>query len=543
MKAYSYIRMSNPEQIRGDSLRRQLQASQNYADEHGLDLDDSLRDIGKSAFSGEHLDAALGSFLSMVKSGEIASGSWLLVESLDRLSRQNVLDALEQFISIINADITIVTLIDAEVYNRTIIGNDWSKLIISPTIMARAHDESLTKSKRGKAVCQKKRDNALAKPITKMCPMWLRVVDNKFVVLDDRAAIVRRIFDAAMNGEGDRAIAIRLNKDGIPSFRGCNGWYPSSVHSIVKNEAVIGVYQPHQRKKNKRYTVGDPIPDYYPKVISEDLYWRVQSARKLRFSGAGGRKDTGYPNLLRGIVHCHRCGASLIFVNKDNKGPHAGRAPYVVCGNASRGICFNNAHYPYKVLEGQVLSYVPMVNIRSVVAVPRQNESPVAGLEAELEAKNARLEQLYEMGDLRGAKPHIERLSAEIDDIETRLVEARKNARMAEADATPSRMGHLFQLVAGLSLLSGDELRALRVKLGQELRRVIADIKLREDREVSIELKDAGGYRATIAVHHSKITGRAELHGATLTNTETGEVTEIPGELFRATTYEFLVNV
>jgi len=188
------------------------------------------------------------------------------------------------------------------------------------------------------------------------------------------------------------------------------------------------------------------------------------------------------------------------------------------------------------------LSYVPMVNIGSVVAVPRQNESPVAGLEAELEAKNARLEQLYEMGDLRGAKPRIEALSAEIDDIETRLVEARKNARMEEADAAQSRMGHLFELVSRLSLLSGDELRALRIKLGQELRRVIADMKLREDREVSIELKDAGGYRATIGVHHSKITGRAELHGATLTDVDSGEEIDIPGELFRATTYEFLVN-
>jgi DNA invertase Pin-like site-specific DNA recombinase len=176
--------MSNPEQIRGDSLRRQLKASQEYADEHGLDLDDSLRDIGKSAFSGAHLDAALGSFLSMVESGEIAAGSWLLVESLDRLSRQNVLDALGQFIDIIRAGITIVTLIDKQVYNRET--TDSGKLIISLTIMSRAYEESLTKSIRGKEAWQQKRDNALAKPITKMCPMWLEVVDNRFVVLENR---------------------------------------------------------------------------------------------------------------------------------------------------------------------------------------------------------------------------------------------------------------------------------------------------------------------------------------------------------------------
>ena len=33
-QAYSYIRFSSPEQARGDSLRRQLEASRYYADKH-----------------------------------------------------------------------------------------------------------------------------------------------------------------------------------------------------------------------------------------------------------------------------------------------------------------------------------------------------------------------------------------------------------------------------------------------------------------------------------------------------------------------------
>ena len=46
--AYSYIRFSTPEQMKGDSLRRQLEASRKYAAEHDLVLDDTLRDLGKS---------------------------------------------------------------------------------------------------------------------------------------------------------------------------------------------------------------------------------------------------------------------------------------------------------------------------------------------------------------------------------------------------------------------------------------------------------------------------------------------------------------
>ena len=37
-KAYSYLRMSTDLQLKGDSRRRQLEASQKYADEFDLDL-------------------------------------------------------------------------------------------------------------------------------------------------------------------------------------------------------------------------------------------------------------------------------------------------------------------------------------------------------------------------------------------------------------------------------------------------------------------------------------------------------------------------
>ena len=90
MKAYSYIRFSTPEQEKGDSLRRQIEQSETYAQTHGLTLDDSLRltDRGLSAFHGIHrTKGALGEFHRLVEQGEIEPGSVLLVESLDRLLR------------------------------------------------------------------------------------------------------------------------------------------------------------------------------------------------------------------------------------------------------------------------------------------------------------------------------------------------------------------------------------------------------------------------------------------------------------------------
>ncbi|WP_425450421.1 recombinase family protein [Virgifigura deserti] len=48
----------------------------------------------------------------LVRQGRIEPGSVLIVESLDRLSREQVLETQALFLLIINAGVTIVTLVD-----------------------------------------------------------------------------------------------------------------------------------------------------------------------------------------------------------------------------------------------------------------------------------------------------------------------------------------------------------------------------------------------------------------------------------------------
>src|SRR5690242_5442124 len=104
-KAYSYLRFSTPEQMQGDSFRRQTALAQDYATRHGLEIDEelSLKDLGVSAFRGRNARAgALGAFLRAADDGIVPEGSYLLVESLDRVTRQDPWDALPLFQQIIN---------------------------------------------------------------------------------------------------------------------------------------------------------------------------------------------------------------------------------------------------------------------------------------------------------------------------------------------------------------------------------------------------------------------------------------------------------
>ncbi|MGY3354359.1 DNA invertase Pin-like site-specific DNA recombinase [Bradyrhizobium sp. GM0.4] len=141
-KAYSYVRMSTDLQLKGDSLRRQKEASRKYADKHSLELieDIDLHDIGVSAYKGKNIaSGAFGRFLEAVRDGKIEGGSYLLVESFDRMSRQEPVLALKPFIEIVEAGLVLVTLDDERVFKGKISFED---LIISIAKMSRANEES-----------------------------------------------------------------------------------------------------------------------------------------------------------------------------------------------------------------------------------------------------------------------------------------------------------------------------------------------------------------------------------------------------------------
>src|SRR5262245_5185713 len=108
--AYSYLRFSKPEQGTGDSRRRQLEMAEKYAAEQGLKLDRHLscRDLGVSAFRGRNAkEGALRAFLEAIEHNLVPWGSFLLIESLDRLSRDRILVAQALFLQIIQAGVTI----------------------------------------------------------------------------------------------------------------------------------------------------------------------------------------------------------------------------------------------------------------------------------------------------------------------------------------------------------------------------------------------------------------------------------------------------
>jgi DNA invertase Pin-like site-specific DNA recombinase len=161
-KAYSYTRFSTPEQAKGDSSTRQALAAERWANEHNVELDAELtfRDEGISAFDGLNVErGALGAFLKAVQSGDVPKGSWLLVESLDRISRQKPRKAARLMEDIVEAGVIVVDLYDgAREYSTEALDNDNFLLVQMVLRFIRANEESEIKAARVAAARRRSRE-------------------------------------------------------------------------------------------------------------------------------------------------------------------------------------------------------------------------------------------------------------------------------------------------------------------------------------------------------------------------------------------------
>ncbi|TWI76196.1 resolvase-like protein [Bradyrhizobium huanghuaihaiense] len=148
-RAYSYVRFSTPEQAKGHSLQRQTDAARAWAAATKVTLDDELtfQDKGVSGFTGANRETGeLGVFLERVKDGTIPHGSWLLVESLDRISRQAARRAVRVIEDIIEHGITVVDLSDGgREYSAETLEKDPFLFMMMVLKFIRANEESATK--------------------------------------------------------------------------------------------------------------------------------------------------------------------------------------------------------------------------------------------------------------------------------------------------------------------------------------------------------------------------------------------------------------
>lgn len=497
-KAYSYIRFSSAKQESGDSVARQTRLSEDYAAKHGLELDTELNlsDLGISAYDRSNLKKGeLGHFLRLVEEKRIPVGSFLLVESLDRLSRDKVMDALSIFTDILRAGIVIVTLSDNQKYSYESANENWASLIVSIVTMSRANEESAIKSQRMRSAWDSKRKNLATKRLTARCPYWLRPAagDVGFEFIPERVEVVKRILQMSRDGVGTATIVRTLNTAGVPRFsEKTNGWQNSYVEKILQNPAVYGELQ-LKLQRDGATTPLDAIPGYYPAILTKEEWTLVADARAGRRTRGGVSKGANLSNLFSGLLRCGYCNGPMNMGGyvETRQGKHK-KSKYIACSNARRGLGCKFIQWEYTDFEQLVLRFCKAVDFAQVLGVNRDAEAEINTAILRVESikqeirdvtgRNAKLIDALEQGGQDAVpKPILDRITANeanIAALEVQLREAEEQViRLSNSRIDAAVQQNLIvELLDRLEKLEEADLHLLRIRLSEAVKRVIARI-------------------------------------------------------------------
>lgn len=497
--AYSYLRFSSPAQAEGDSIRRQTDSATEWCKRNGVVLDTSLKfeDRGRSAFRKHHSDReALTQFRQLVSEGRIRPGSYLIVENLDRLSREEERIAVGLLIDMVNSGISVVQLMPQEkVFDPKSL--DMIGLIMAVVQLAQSHQESAKKAERIGEAWAQKRKAAIAGTgrLTSRVPGWVDLVDGEMKLNAERAAVVRRLFKMCTAGYGGQATARQLNKEEVPTMTGRGKWRQSAVTYILRSRAVVGEHQPHsQHGVEKREPVGDPIKDYYPAVVTEDVWNAAQAALAVRV--LPGRPSQKRANIFRGLLRDARNGGTIGITTMRWDG---GKKTTLVYNNNDRAAGEPQRSFPAETFDAAVLKMLREIDPREVVgeSAAADRVLTLTGERNELVAKIERTAEALGGQDSPTITAKITKWESELRDLDDALTRARQEAANPLANA----WGDLPGLVEIAATADG------RVRLAAVLRRVIDSVwclftRNGEHRLAAAQVRFTGGeHRDYLIVH------------------------------------------
>jgi DNA invertase Pin-like site-specific DNA recombinase len=455
--AYSYVRFSSGEQMKGDSLRRQTAGeAEAWCERNGavLDTSERLHDLKRSAFRGKHRTddkAALAGFLKRIEGGKIAPGSYLIVESLDRLTREEVLVATHLITGILLKGVRIVQLHPVElVYTEKAQMHEIMLMIVE---LSRGHSESAMKSERvGAAWAEKKKaaregrdqpprkkTGRVSRSMTNRLPAWVREVNGRLEAIPQRAELVRRLFSMALAGDGLAVIVRKLTAEKVKPWGTAKHWSKAYVRKILTGGAAVGRHQPLTRGKAD----GPAIEGYYPAVVEVETWESVRNALAGRRDGPGrlGEKVT---NLFGGLLHDAATGGKLLICwQTQGSGAKRRKARMLVSAASMEGAA-PTVSFPHHVFEDALLGELEEIDPADVFGVEAKESERLTDELRGVEAALAGMEERMVSG---GYSATLERAAERLEAKQAELTAKLAAARAREANPPASAFAEARTLI------------------------------------------------------------------------------------------------
>ncbi len=200
-------------------------------------------------------------------------------------------------------------------------------------------------------------------------------------MIPEAAETLRLIFDAKSEGVPTNTILEKLNSEW--PWKRPRGFGLSYLVKILHNRSLLGEFQPHILVNGKRKPDGDPISDYFPKIIKPEIFHAVQKtmAANSRSGGPTGK----FCNVFRHLVRCAYCGSSMRYVDKGKSWI------YFVCNFATNKKGCERHSIRYDEVEKLLLENCTQLKPEQVLPHPDEQSKKCERLQVEIEGIGAEI--------------------------------------------------------------------------------------------------------------------------------------------------------
>ncbi|MBT1785918.1 recombinase family protein [Enterobacter bugandensis] len=498
VKAYIYSRVSSLQQVDAFGLDRQISTVLDFLEnaklpaELGYQLDPSNYEVlesdkGLSGYKGHNFTkGSLGQFKRRVEAGEITEGC-LLIESVDRFSRKQGYDAIDEFTFLIKRNIDIVEVETGQIYSYKLD----HKLSALSTSIERAHQESKRKARISKKSWNRRKEESLATGVAlnNNTPDWLSLSQDKktYEIDAQKVQTITSIFEWYRDGYGVTEIVNRLNSEGI-RYNG-RGWNTVTVYNKLRdrrlNGYLIGKYKTIPKKDSESTTdtekrilenikikkeANDNAQRIYPVVIDDELFTKIQSMMDRNVSSKKQRSTTTKQrNLFNGLTKCHECGSPMIVQSMSNGGQ------YLRCyRQRTKDEKCNSKMLRYFESEKVLLGHIKNLNLDEIYS-DRKHAQSLDVLKRQLSDVNEKIVLLND------------KVKSASDEDELFAIMEFKRKRILEKDELNQKISSLeneSEIVRlnynyDIDKLTDQENTALRRKANEHIAKVISSIKCR----------------------------------------------------------------
>lgn len=383
MRTALYIRVSTDEQAKeGFSIPAQKERLTQYVQSQNWDIFDHYIEEGVSA-----KDTNRPELQRMMRDIRNKKVDIVLVYRLDRLTR-SVLDLYKLLQEFEKYEVKFKSA--TEVYDTTsAIGRLFLTLVAA---LAQWERENLAERVRfgmEQMVRQERRPGGPP-------PFGFELVDQKLVINEKEASVVRFIYDRYLQGAGMASIAVECNQLGYRTKKG-NEFKRTAIFDILNNPAYYGALRWNYKEYGNGAKLNAPedwilLEGVYPAIIEKETFEHAQLIMQ--------RKRPMHPRQIAStyVFRCARCGSSMVGHTIRKKSGYTIRQ--YLCQNVKFKKCDCPALTDYLVEEAFAEKLDEITDSYSTVAKTtrksshKKERSEHDRLEAELKKMNERRKRL-----------------------------------------------------------------------------------------------------------------------------------------------------